>query len=116
METEESQGYREAAADTTINHFVGKVSRLLVGLVYLVFLVELSEELALFHSSCWLDECPECLQMPAPMFSDCKGAEPFLSALGGSMLLQLVAQCPGVEEGIADVCDDCDCCDDCDGL
>ena len=54
--------------------------------------------------------------MHAPMFSDRQGAELFLSALGWSLLLQLVAQCPGVEEGPADVCDDCDCCDDCDGL
>ena len=54
-ETEESQGCRKAAADTTINHFVGKVSLLLVGLVYFVFLVEFSEELVLFQSCCWLE-------------------------------------------------------------
>ena len=42
-ETVESQGCRKAAADTLINHFVVKVSLLLVGFVYLVFIVELSE-------------------------------------------------------------------------
>ena len=54
--------------------------------------------------------------MPGPVFSECQGAEPFLSALGWNLSLQFVAQRPGVEEGFAHVCDDCDCCDYCDGL